>query len=185
MTHSASLLNSKSEFDNFLFAPVGEDKKGTVVSVLTAFARLDFDPWLEAADLARLPKDAATTRLSAIIATLPGISPPISDPDTLAARLIALLSAASTPPSGPGRSTVAAGEDWLGAFGPANLHSPRSMTIMLLLAMWLVSLVVSMSSQPPSSDPPVVAGTIDPQSQEGPTTPVAQPVPATAPTYEP
>ena len=61
MAHTPSLLNAKSEFDRFLFAPIGEDKRGTMVSVLTAFARLDFDPWQQAADFVRLPKEAAKT----------------------------------------------------------------------------------------------------------------------------
>jgi hypothetical protein len=37
------------EFENFLFAPIGEDSNGMVLSVLSALARLDIDPWQEAA----------------------------------------------------------------------------------------------------------------------------------------
>src|SRR5664279_1098470 len=99
MVRSATLLNAKSEFDSFLFVPVGEDKKGTIVSVLTAFARLNFEPWQKAADFASLPKDVAKTKLAAMIATLPGMSPSSLEPGAVAARLVALLPA-SAPPKG-------------------------------------------------------------------------------------
>jgi len=41
-----------SEFNDFLFAPIGEDKNGMLVSVLSGLARSDVDPWQEAAKLA-------------------------------------------------------------------------------------------------------------------------------------
>ena len=61
------------------------------LSVLSALARLDVDPWQEATDLARLPGSAATERLTALIAALPGR--PASQPDSgaISARLVALL----------------------------------------------------------------------------------------------
>ena len=68
MTRSASVSRLKSEFDDFLFAPIGEERNGMLLSVLSALARLDVDPWQEAADLARLPRDSATQRLTALIA---------------------------------------------------------------------------------------------------------------------
>lgn len=52
-----SLINS--EFNEFLFAPVGEEGNGTVLTVLSAFTRLGMDPWGEAALLSELPKEAA------------------------------------------------------------------------------------------------------------------------------
>jgi hypothetical protein len=33
------------EFDDFLFAPIGDDRNGMLLSVLSVLARLDFDPW--------------------------------------------------------------------------------------------------------------------------------------------
>lgn len=91
MMHSASASGLASEFDDFLFAPIADDSNGMLLSVVSALARLDVDPWEEAASLARLPMDAATERLRALIAALPpGISAS-SDPATIAVRLIALL----------------------------------------------------------------------------------------------
>ena len=51
-------------FDPFLFAAVGEQRNGTLLSVLSALARLDLDPWFEAASLSRLPATPATERLT-------------------------------------------------------------------------------------------------------------------------
>jgi len=79
------------EFDNFLFAPVGEERNGMLLSVVSALARLDVDPWQEAAKLARLPGKSATERLTSLIAALPEDSSRRADPGTIAAGLIALL----------------------------------------------------------------------------------------------
>lgn len=80
-----------SEFDDFLFAPIGENRNGMRLSVLSALARLDVDPWQEAANLALLPGETATERLASLIASLPDGPSAHPDPGTIAARLIALL----------------------------------------------------------------------------------------------
>jgi len=90
-TRSVSVVVCGSEFDNFLFATIGDDRNDMPLSVLSALARLDVDPWLEAAELARLPQEAATQRLASSIAALtdgPSVYP---EPGTISARLIALL----------------------------------------------------------------------------------------------
>ena len=43
-----------SEFNEFLFAFVGEEKSGADLTVLSALARLGLDPWNEAARLSAL-----------------------------------------------------------------------------------------------------------------------------------
>ena len=91
MTLSASASRLGPEFENFLFAPIGEDRNGMLLSVLSALARLDIDPWQEAAQLAALPGETATRRLSSLIAALPDGPSAHPDPATDAARLIALL----------------------------------------------------------------------------------------------
>ncbi len=40
-----------SEFNDFLFALVGQEKSGMQLTVLSALARFGFDPWREAARL--------------------------------------------------------------------------------------------------------------------------------------
>ena len=91
MTRSLSVSALGSEFNDFLFAPIGEDRNDMPLSVLSALARLGLDPWQEAAELARLPPDTATQRLVASIAALSdGLSVHV-EIRTLATRLIALL----------------------------------------------------------------------------------------------
>ena len=91
MTGSASSV--RSDFDAFLFAPIGEDinDNGMRLSVLSALARQDVDPWEEAARLARLPSAAATQKLTSLIAALTSGRSTRLDPGAIAARLSALL----------------------------------------------------------------------------------------------
>jgi hypothetical protein len=88
---SASVVVRGSEFDNFLFATIGEDRNDVPLSVLSALARLDIDPWQEAAELARVPLETATQRLASSIAEQPDGASAHLDPGTIAVRLIALL----------------------------------------------------------------------------------------------
>ena len=91
MTHAALAPLIGPEFDKFLYAPIGEGRNGTTLSVLSALARLDVDPWQEAASLARMPREAATARLTAMIASLPDEPTKDIPAKTIAADLVALL----------------------------------------------------------------------------------------------
>jgi hypothetical protein len=91
MTRSSMASVLAPEFDDFLFAPIGEERNGMLLSVISALARLDIDPWQEAANLAQLPGTTATRRLASLIAPLPDRPSPNLDPGTIAARLIARL----------------------------------------------------------------------------------------------
>lgn len=91
MNRSASISLLGSEFDDFLFASIGEDRNEMLLTVLTALARRDVDPWLEAAELALLPREIATQRLISLIATLPDAPSACRDPGAIAGRLITLL----------------------------------------------------------------------------------------------
>lgn len=87
MARGASGSALETQFDEFLFASVGEDRNEPL-SVLSALARLDVDPWQMAATLAQLPRATAVQRLAALFAGLPEAS---LDRDALAARLLAFL----------------------------------------------------------------------------------------------
>jgi hypothetical protein len=91
MTRTAAVGRLGSEFDDFLFAPVAEEKNGMLLSVVSALARLDLDPWQEAANLAGLPTETATRRLASMIAALPDEPAARREPGKIAARLVALL----------------------------------------------------------------------------------------------
>jgi hypothetical protein len=87
----SSTSKLSATFNDFLFATVCEDRNEMPLSVISALARLDLDPWTEAAELARMPADGAAQRLSALLSGVVHDSPAQSDGATIAARLIALL----------------------------------------------------------------------------------------------
>jgi hypothetical protein len=112
MRRSGSINSLGSEFDEFLLSPIGDDNNGMQLSVLSALARLDVDPWEQAATLARLPVDAATRKLAGMIASLPRGPSARSEPATIAARLVLLLprrieSEVASRPSAPAVGTAA------------------------------------------------------------------------------
>ena len=63
MTPATSVSFFRSEFDDFLYAAIGVDSNESPLSVLSAFARLNLDPWHEAAALAALPRGLAAARV--------------------------------------------------------------------------------------------------------------------------
>jgi hypothetical protein len=81
----------ESEFNEFLFGTVGEERIGMPLSVLSAFARLGLDPWREAARLSDLPRESAVAALSGTIARLPVGRWEPSETRGIAARLIETL----------------------------------------------------------------------------------------------
>jgi hypothetical protein len=87
--HSSSALGH--EYDNFLFAQIGEDRNGMPLSVVSLLGRMNLDPWEEAAGLTDLSADRAAHRLASLLRALPDQSVLHTDPDLAAARLIALL----------------------------------------------------------------------------------------------
>jgi len=84
----------RTDFNDFLFAPVGDDSNGMHLTLLSVLARSGVDPWLEAADLAALSRESATQKLVSLLAGVPNGPPPGADTQTVASRLVALLHAA-------------------------------------------------------------------------------------------
>jgi len=80
-----------AEFNDFLFAFVGEEENGVELTVLSALARLGLDPWGEAANLSKLTREAATSALAAKIAALPDGHWKESDIRSIAGRLVDFL----------------------------------------------------------------------------------------------
>jgi hypothetical protein len=82
----------RSDFDAFLFAPIGEEPNGMPLTLLSMLARLGIDPWEEAADLAQLPLEPALQRLTSRLEAAPKSRPATAaDTVNIATRLIALL----------------------------------------------------------------------------------------------
>ena len=67
MTNPRPASNITSAFDAFLFAPIDDEPGGMPLSVLSALARMNVDPWEEAARLATLStSDAERTLVSTL-----------------------------------------------------------------------------------------------------------------------
>ncbi len=80
-----------TDFDRFLYASVGEDRDGSAVTVVSAFARLGFDPWKEAAKLSSLGRDAACARLGRSLSEFKDVPSLALDHAAVAATLTSLL----------------------------------------------------------------------------------------------
>jgi len=79
------------EFDKFLYASVGDDNNGMPLTVLSALARMDVDPWEEASKLMLLPQETAVAQLAVLLGSLGNSPVDRLDSVPSAARLIALL----------------------------------------------------------------------------------------------
>jgi hypothetical protein len=93
-----------SRLDGFLFADVGVEANGMMLTVLSTLARRGMDPWQEAERLAKLPRTAAVDGLAQIIAATPSSRWSLPDARAIAARLVALLPA---PDAGPSNASSA------------------------------------------------------------------------------
>ncbi|WP_404426332.1 hypothetical protein [Thalassospira australica] len=91
MTHAPSTIGLDTKYDQFLQTSVGDDKKGTSVTVLSMLARLGLDPWQEASDLAALPKKSAWDRLDGLAARFTDVPSLIAERADAVTRMIASL----------------------------------------------------------------------------------------------
>jgi hypothetical protein len=71
VSNRPSVSSLSSRYDHFLFAPICEEAHGMQLSVLSALARMDVDPWEEATRLAAMPTATAERTL---VSTLDGSS---------------------------------------------------------------------------------------------------------------
>jgi hypothetical protein len=85
------ITSQNSEFQQFLYAPICEDQEGMTLSVLSALARRDIDPWTEAARLSQLREEAAVEQIIALLDALPRRLVASLDRMKVASRLSALL----------------------------------------------------------------------------------------------
>jgi hypothetical protein len=79
------------EFNNFLYAPICEETNGTQLSVLSALARQNVDPWEIARQLTLLPRETAIRFLASMIAVVPAGPSTRPAPEDIAESLVALL----------------------------------------------------------------------------------------------
>jgi hypothetical protein len=140
VTPAASVSFFRPEFDDFLYASVGADRNEMPLSVLSALARLDVDPWEEAAELSELPEDTAAQRLASLIARLPGGRWTQADSGAIADRLIKLL-----PHRSPSEAPLAQRARGL----PEMTHS-AAVKILICAAFVATALIIAASREPSS-----------------------------------
>jgi len=124
MTMTPSQSGLSASFNAFLFATVCEGRDEMPISVISALARLDLDPWTEAAELANMPAVGAAERLSALLA---GVAAQ-PDRETVAARLIGLLPTPVKTSAKPGVHTA-------DALGSRYVQSLGIMWLIILASM--------------------------------------------------
>lgn len=127
ITHSRSPSSLGTQFNAFLFASIEEGASDAPLSVVSALARLDLDPWQEAAELTGLPSETAGQRLAALLTKLPVSDRAHSDSQTIAQRLIALLPGPRVPESGSSPGVVAG--------APVQLALTLIMTLFILMSL--------------------------------------------------
>jgi hypothetical protein len=143
----SSTTKLSASFNDFLFATVCEERNGMPLSVISALARLDLDPWTEAAELSGMPTDSATRRLSSLLDGVANDRPTPPDRATIAARLVALLPA-------PAISGVASGGH------PAALRTALQRRMagfvwLIFLASMVASLMMGHLAPGPSASGPL------------------------------
>jgi hypothetical protein len=158
MARSLTVSALGPEFENFLFSPIGEDRNDMPVSVLSALARLGFDPWQEAAELAQLPRETATRRLASSIAALPDWPTAHLQDGTIAARLVALLPRKADP------ETVSRDVS-LNVDDVTKFRSGMYMYVVLIVVMLTAQWLVTGPQAPPAADGghAPAAGAVSPQ----------------------
>lgn len=91
MPHDPLTFGLKARYNDFLFAPISEQPNGMQLSVLSALARMDVDPWEEAARLATMSQGEAEWALIATLSKVPGRTWSLSDGEGIAKRLVQRL----------------------------------------------------------------------------------------------
>ncbi len=159
MTHAALSPLIGREFDKFLGSSIGDDRNGTGLSVLSALARLDVDPWQEATSLSLMSREAAAARLTELIEALPDAQASAIPSRMSAADLVALLPKL--------KAHDARSPD--GAFAAPGVRKTRALFVVSAFAVMML-IVCAMSahvSPGPGANPPAprddVASTLTPR----------------------
>jgi hypothetical protein len=88
---SDAFTMQNSGFNAFLFSEVGAQQNGLELTVLSVLARLDRDPWLQAAEWSRMPHPATIACLTDSITRMPLCQSDLADARMTSERLVMLL----------------------------------------------------------------------------------------------
>ena len=136
MTSTNALALKNSDLNAFLYADVGTEQNGSVLTMLSVLARLGQDPWAEAARLTTLPKAAAIDGLAQSIRKMPLDTQALAETNATASRLLLLLPVQTQSPGQTIRAVVSASA------------RPNWVPIAFVCASLLMCLAVSMTSAP-------------------------------------
>lgn len=89
-------LYRREHFHKFLYSVIREEEGGASLTVLSALARHNLDPWEAAEELTRLSWEVAVTQLSSLIAIPPSDTAVPQIPNPIVIDLLAKLPRAST-----------------------------------------------------------------------------------------
>jgi hypothetical protein len=134
MTDRAPTSSLTSRYDAFLFAPICEEADGKQLSVLSALARMNIDPWEEASRLEAMPEALAAKALVSTLNQASGSSCKSAETTAIAARLVQLLPKRNTSSSAATEiATVRAQRAsswlvWVGLAIAMSLLSPHHQT---------------------------------------------------------
>jgi hypothetical protein len=160
------------EFDRFLYASVGDDNNGMPLTVLSALARMDVDPWEEASKLTQLAQESAVAELASLLGALRNAPVAGFDPVRIAAPLIALLPC----PGHRARPMLKAFALAAPTKNPATVSTLLTVftyLIFMLLSQWFLgSLQVPRQIQPLQTSASTIDSSRAPTSREGPQTAV-------------
>jgi hypothetical protein len=172
MMSAVTIARLGREYDRFLYASVGDDNNGMPLTILSALARVDVDPWEEASKLTRLPPESAATQLASLLGALRHTPVTDLDPARLAAPLIALLPA----PRDHAPSLLRAFAQAAPAKHPqvvSTLLTVSTYLIFMLLIQWLTgSLQVPSQTQSTRPSAATIESPNPPTSSEGPQSPI-------------
>ena len=144
-SRGARIASPLAAYGAFLYAGLGDDDNGVSLTVLSAFARQDVDPWEQAATLSRLPAASAQTQLVAMLGALPG-QRSLAHRIEIAGRLIPLLPRHTRPGSAAGgkiqQLLMGEGSAKRGEFTMILLY-----LVSMILAMWIYS---GVTAKPPA-----------------------------------
>ncbi len=125
MTRKKSHLSRDPAFESFLGATVGEDGHGASVTVLSMLARLEVDPWVEAADLAALKGVPARKRLDDLLKRFKDVKVGAAERGSIVSDLLSKLPQSA--------EAVAA----LPGFPSATILIPNARKIMI----WIIAII--------------------------------------------
>ena len=151
VTGAAGAVPLNRAFDAFLYAPIGEEGNGMVLTVVSALARQNVDPWALALHLSRLPGEAAVREMTALIVKLSAVFVEPPAPEAMATRLVALLPPRNgRPPGGVAKAArlpgVEARRRWLPIF--------VGYLLIILASQWVLA---GMHKQAPAPAPKTIA----------------------------